>query len=138
MNQISIIPRLLNFKETKRNQTITIENNSNNLINFELSAAKYTSSEENNKIITLFQSNKPNGKIEAKCKENIIIQYIGNFTKKQIDKAEILQITIEIPELKINENITIDCEFKETEIINENCKLDNKIDDDLDKLGKVN
>lgn len=75
-NQISILPRLLRFKESKRDQLITIENNTNSTITFEFSAAKYT--DENNKVHALFQSNKPNGQIDSKSKDKIIIQYTGN------------------------------------------------------------
>lgn len=130
-SQVQILPRLLRFKENKRDQVITIENNTNAPISYEFSAAKYR--EEKGQIKTLFQSNQPCGKINPKSRERIIIQYQGAFTKSDIEKAEVLQVVIdESPQ----QAITIDCEF-------ESAKLDNELPAETakqkseDDLGKI-
>ena len=136
ISQVHILPRLLRFKEAKRDQVITIENMTNEVINYEFSAAKYKEGNgESVKTITLFQSNQPNGKINAKQKERIIIQYIGSFTKKETEKAEVLQILID-DSPHFNQTITIDCEFES--IKQEDLNEDNqKTDDDLKKIVSI-
>lgn len=134
-NQVHVVPRLLRFTESKRDQVITIENNTNDEINYEFSAAKYE--EIIGKTVTLFQSNLPNGKIRPKNKERIIIQYIGKFTKKETERAEILQVVInDGPHFQ--QIITIDCEFESPALDKElNELVIQKSDDDLKKIVNI-
>lgn len=130
---VKILPRLLRFKENKRDQVITIENNTNAVISYEFSAAKYK--EENGQIKTLFQSNQPCGKITAKNRERIIIQYMGAFSKKDTEKAEVLQVIIDdTPQ----QAITIDCEFESAKLDSELVEeARRKSDDDLGKIVNI-
>ena len=132
-SQVKILPRLLRFKENKRDQVITIENSTNAAISYEFSAAKYK--EENGQIKTLFQSDRPSGKIAPKSGERIIIQYMGAFTKKDTEKAEVLQVVIdESPQ----QAITIDCEFESAKLDSELVEAaKQKSDDDLGKIVNI-
>lgn len=131
-SQVQILPRLLRFKENKRDQVITIENNTNAPISYEFSAAKHR--EEKGQIRTLFQSNQPVGKINPKSSERIVIQYTGAFTKSDIEKAEVLQVVIdESPQ----QAITIDCEFESPKLDSELTETAGKQKSSDDDLGKI-
>ena len=135
LNQVRIVPRLLRFKEAKREQTLTIENNTGHEISYEFSAATYQ--EEAGKVITLFQSNLPNGRIKTNCKEEIIIQYVGSFTKKETEKAEVLQVLLD-GSPHFSQTITVDCEFESDQLDNGRNQLNNqKTEDDLNKIVNI-
>ena len=100
-------PEKLIFSPTQREQVLTIENGTNQSIDFEIAAHRSTRTGE----LSLFQSNLPSGRLAAFTRERILIQYCGEFGQLDTDCAETLQLFFRNPQQELH-LITLDCEFE--------------------------
>lgn len=104
---VKVSPQRLIFTPTQREQVLTIENGTNQSMDFEIAAHRSTRTGE----LSLFQSNLPSGRLSAFSRERILIQYCGDFGELDTDCAETLQLLFRNSQQELH-LITLDCEFE--------------------------
>lgn len=109
-SKVRVLPKVLRFTPSQREQTLLIDNSSDVPIEFEL-AAHRSAKEESAETVSLFQSNLPSGRLSANSRDQILIQYGGDFNELDTDCVETLQLTLRNDQHELH-LIVLTCEFE--------------------------